>query len=327
MVCAARLRCAPMFSLSRRSGMLKFIARLRRSGLARFAVLIGVAGALAAALVAPAQAQQTTSASCAAVNSGAFTVSALSPVTSSSLTAWNVGDALQLTLRSTDATSRIDGLWSASFAAVSTTTVPTSGTAVVNYTVTPGGKAGGILVDPEGDDTITATCTAAAAPTISSVSPPSGPTTGGTSVTITGTGFNTNPATAVTFGGTAATFSINSDTSITAAAPAHAAGTVVVAVTTPTGTATGSFTYVAPPTVTAVSPNGGPLAGGTPVTISGTNFTGATAVNFGTNVVSFTVVNATSITAVSPAGTGTVNVTVTTAVATSATRSCGSVYL
>jgi IPT/TIG domain/IPTL-CTERM motif len=56
------------------------------------------------------------------------------------------------------------------------------------------------------------------------------------------------------------------------------------------------------PTVTSVSPNIGPTSGGTSVTITGTNFTGATAVQFGgDNSPSFTVVNATTITAVSPA--------------------------
>jgi hypothetical protein len=97
-----------------------------------------------------------------------------------------------------------------------------------------------------------------------------------------------------------------------------------VTVTTPEGTsAAGSadrFTYVV--TVTKIEPNNGPLAGGTSVTITGTNFTGATAVKFGaTNATSFTVNSATSITAVSPAGTGTVDVTVTTSEGTSAAGS------
>jgi hypothetical protein len=72
------------------------------------------------------------------------------------------------------------------------------------------------------------------------------------------------------------------------------------------------------PTIASVSPNEGREAGGTPVTITGTNFTGATAVKFGSaNAKSFKVNSETSITAVSPAGTGTVNVTVTTAGGTS----------
>ena len=67
-------------------------------------------------------------------------------------------------------------------------------------------------------------------------------------------------------------------TSITATTPAHAAGAVDVVVTTPggTGTGTGVYTYVAPPSVTSVSPDAGTVGGGTYVTITGTNFTGAT---------------------------------------------------
>jgi hypothetical protein len=162
-------------------------------------------------------------------------------------------------------------------------------------------------------------------PTVSSVEPASGTTHGGTSVTITGT--NLTGATAVKFGATNATsFTVNSATSITAVSPAGT-GTVDVTVTTPEGTsATGSadqFKYVVPaPTVTKIEPSSGPAAGGTSVTITGTNLSGATAVKFGaTNATSFTVNSATSITAVSPAGTGTVDVTVTTPEGTSATSS------
>jgi hypothetical protein len=67
------------------------------------------------------------------------------------------------------------------------------------------------------------------------------------------------------------------------------------------------------PTITKVQPNAGPGTGGTTVSISGTNFTGATAVKFGSNdATSFTVKSATSITAKSPAGSGVVDVTVAT---------------
>ena len=65
------------------------------------------------------------------------------------------------------------------------------------------------------------------------------------------------------------------------------------------------------PTVTTVSPSSGPGAGGTTVTITGTNFDGTTAVSFGsTPAASFNVVSDTTITAVAPAGAGTVDVTV-----------------
>ena len=161
-----------------------------------------------------------------------------------------------------------------------------------------------------------------AAPTVTGVAPNTGPAAGGTSVTITGDNFS--GATAVKFGGAAAgSFTVVSATQITATSPAGA-GTVDVTVTTPGGTsATGAadrFSYGSVPTVTSVNPNSGPPAGGTSVTITGNNFTGATAVKFGGNAAgSFTVNSATQITAASPAGTGTVDVTVTTPGGTSAT--------
>ena len=76
-----------------------------------------------------------------------------------------------------------------------------------------------------------------------------------------------------------------------------------------------------PPTVTNLSPASGLAAGGTTVVITGTNFTGVSAVRFGaTNAASFTVNSATQITATSPAGSaGTINVTVTAAGGTSGT--------
>jgi hypothetical protein len=160
-------------------------------------------------------------------------------------------------------------------------------------------------------------------PTITGISPASGPTTGGTKVTITGTGFT--GVTQVTFAGVAATsFTVVSATKLTAVSPAGAAGARVIQVTTPSGTSPGSsadlFTYIPPrPTVTAVSPTSGPTTGGTKVTVTGTSFTGATEVTFaGVAATSFTVVSATKLTAVSPAGAaGARNIQVTTPSGTS----------
>ena len=139
----------------------------------------------------------------------------------------------------------------------------------------------------------------------------------GTNLTgATAVHFGTNPGTSIS-GVTA--------TSLTVTSPAGT-GTVDVTVTTPNGTSavnapSDQFTYNAPalPTVTGVSPNNGPTGGGTSVTVSGTNLTGATAVHFGTNAgTSISGVTATSLTVTSPAGTGTVDVTVTTPNGTSA---------
>jgi outer membrane autotransporter protein len=72
------------------------------------------------------------------------------------------------------------------------------------------------------------------------------------------------------------------------------------------------------PAVTELSPQTGPAAGGTSVTITGTDFTGATGVKFGgTPAASFTVESATRIKATAPAGTGVVDVRVSTAGGTS----------
>ncbi len=168
------------------------------------------------------------------------------------------------------------------------------------------------------------------APSIASVSPNMGATSGGTSVTITGAYLA--GATAVDFGVTAASsFTINADGSITAVTPAEAAGKVDVSVVTPSGSSpvvtADEFTFIVmAPIVTAISPPSGPTIGGTQVTITGSNFTGATAVNFGAiAATSFTVTSATTITAVSPGSnagqTGAVDVTIVTPWATSPTGS------
>jgi Autotransporter beta-domain/Bacterial Ig-like domain (group 3)/IPT/TIG domain len=165
----------------------------------------------------------------------------------------------------------------------------------------------------------------AGAPTVTAINPANGPIAGGTAVTITGT--NLLNATNITIGGNALTaVTVVDATTIKGTTPGHAAGAVNVAVTTPAGNGIGTnlFTYINPvslaPTVTSVSPGTGVPAGGTTVTITGTNFTNATTVMFGgTNAAFFSVISSTSITARSPAGSGTVHVTVTTANGTSAT--------
>ncbi|MEU5808658.1 IPT/TIG domain-containing protein [Streptomyces sp. NPDC047718] len=159
-------------------------------------------------------------------------------------------------------------------------------------------------------------------PTINTINPSQGPTTGGTTVTLTGTGMTGSIA--VRFGSTNATsFTVNSATQITAVSPPYAAGAAAVTVVHPTGTSNSvMFTYTAAqvPVVTDIAPNNGPTAGGTSVILTGTGFTGATAVKFaGVPATSFTVNSATQITAVTPAGNaGAAAVTVTTPAGTSA---------
>jgi len=164
-----------------------------------------------------------------------------------------------------------------------------------------------LFADPE---SVTATAT------ITSVVQNAGPSSGGQSVTITGT--NLGCATSVTFGGTAATsFTVDSPTQITATTPAHAAGAVDVVVNTAgnTATLTAGYTFADAPTIGTISPNAGPLGGGQSVTITGTNLTNATSVTFdGIAATTFVVDLATQITAMTPAhAAGIVNVIVTTA--------------
>lgn len=206
------------------------------------------------------------------------------------------------------------------------TSVSFRGTPAVSFTVvsdtqitatapaSAAGPADVSITTPGGTATAVGAYTYVAAPTITALNPTAGSTAGGNSVTITGSGFTT--ATGVSFGGTLATaFTVVSDTQIVAAAPAGAAGTVDVSVTTFGGTATAvnAYTYVAPPTITALSPTAGPTSGGTAVTITGTAFTTASSVSFGGTPTSFTVISDTQIVAISPAGTaGSVDVVVTT---------------
>jgi len=159
-----------------------------------------------------------------------------------------------------------------------------------------------------------------AAPTLDSISPSTGPTAGGTSVTITGTNFISGAT--VTIGGSQCIgITIVSTTSITAVTPPGTTGAKNIVVTTPRGSATltGAFTYYADPAVTTISPTSGPATGGTLVTIHGTLFTGATGVSFGgIPATDFIVDNDSQITATTPAhAAGSADVTVTNAGGTS----------
>ncbi len=185
---------------------------------------------------------------------------------------------------------------------------------------------------------------------VTGVSPVSGTTVGGNTVTITGTGLAR--AAAVRFGGVRGTIIADSDTRITVTSPPRTvtaamtvttaaitgdpgrqitgtgAGTVDITVTTPFGTskttAADRFTYTAPqPAVTGISPGGGGTAGGTTVSITGTGLAGATGVRFGSADATIVADSSTQITATSPPGTSTVPITVTTPAGTSSSVPVG----
>jgi prepilin-type processing-associated H-X9-DG protein len=161
-------------------------------------------------------------------------------------------------------------------------------------------------------------------PTLISVSPNSGPTNAATSITLTGT--NLAPVTQVNIGtGTSqvtvpsSAFTSISATSISFPAPitSTGAGVMSVTATSPYGVsainASAQFTYL--PVVTSLSPNSGPGAGGTSVTITGKGLTGTTAVTFGSSTITtgITVTSDTQIQVASPTvnSTGAVTVSVT----------------
>jgi hypothetical protein len=154
----------------------------------------------------------------------------------------------------------------------------------------------------------------AAPPTVQAVSPQVGPTAGGTTVTVTGSGFG-GPGTSVSFGGVDGTVSGGSSTSLTVVTPAHDAGQVNVVVGNPDGqsaTLVGGFSFRDGPIIDRISPAFGPLAGGTAVTISGSGFGGpGTTVAFGDSAAVVSGGSSTSLTVTTPAHTaGVVDVAV-----------------
>lgn len=251
-----------------------------------------------------------------------FTYFAPPAVTSVSPNAGPVGGGTSITISGTD----FLGATSVTFNGAPATTFTINSANMISA-ITPAGGVGTVdirVTTPNGTSALSAAdqFTYAAAPTVNGVTPSSGPASGGTTVTINGTGFSSDSS--VKFGATAATITVNSATQITATSPAHAAGTVDITVKTPGGTSATSgadqFTYVPAPTVTGIAPNSGPGTGGTTVTINGTNFGSVSAVTFGgTAAASYSVDSNLQITATAPAGFGTVDVRVTTDGGTSAT--------
>jgi Flp pilus assembly pilin Flp len=151
-----------------------------------------------------------------------------------------------------------------------------------------------------------------AVPTLTGIAPTTGPESGGTTITLTGTNFA--PGASVSVGGVPATVTNVTATQITAVTPSGTAGAKPVIVTNTDGQATSSvtFTYTAGPRITSVTPSVGQLVGTRTVSIGGTNFvSGATVRLNGVNV-TVNSVSATTISADFPgsATTGSVSVQV-----------------
>ena len=156
-------------------------------------------------------------------------------------------------------------------------------------------------------------------PTVSSVTPRYGLTTGGTTVTIVGT--ELADASSATFAGHPAHVTADTNDEITVVTPVGEAGTAPVVVATSYGASAANsgaqFGYVAPgaqPTIKKISAKKGPASGGTTVTITGTDLSGPLRVTFGgVAAPAYADGSATAMTATAPPGTsGTVEVSVTT---------------
>ncbi|MGW7639944.1 IPT/TIG domain-containing protein [Streptomyces decoyicus] len=214
------------------------------------------------------------------------------------LTGVNLTGATAVTFGTTPATS---------FTVVS----PTQITAVVP--VGPAGPVTLTVTTPGGTSSLQSAYFYVNTPILTAVAPPSGPLSGGNTVTLTGA--NLIEATAVRFGTTAATaFTVVSDTRITAVVPAGAAGPADVTVTTAGGTSNAvSYAYLPAPVVATLIPNQGPTSGGITFTLTGTHLAQATAVLVGGSPAGFTVVSDSHIVVDAPPGApGPLDVTVTT---------------
>jgi IPT/TIG domain len=237
--------------------------------------------------------------------------------------------------------------------ATSISAFPPAGSGQVNITVTTASTDGTSLQTSA--TSAADTYAYAAVPTVTNVVPSTGPVNGGNTVVISGTNFESTSGSGANYSAThvivdttdisitpcppsptAPCFNVDTTGQITVKDfPAHAAGSVDITVVTPGGTSATSandlYTFVPLPTVTSVSPKSGPVAGGTAVTLTGTDFEGSgfstTQVNVGGVPVTscgtapcFTLNSATSITVDVPAeSAGTVDITVTTQEGTSAT--------
>jgi hypothetical protein len=199
----------------------------------------------------------------------------------------------------------IDGALATNISVTGTTTItlltPSAQTGIGTKDVIISSTENGVL-------TVTNGYTYNATPAASGpINPNNGPTSGGTPITITGSGF-VAPVT-VNIGGTPATgVVVTSTTTVTAITPARPSpGTVNVTVTSSfTGDTVipAGFTYNTTPTVTSISPDSGPATGNQTVQIDGANFTGNVTVTFGgTPMTGIVVSNGdTRITGITPAG-------------------------
>jgi hypothetical protein len=165
-----------------------------------------------------------------------------------------------------------------------------------------------------------------AAPSIASIDPPNAPTAGGQLVTIRGNNFSTTGV--VQIGSSPCNLGPSgswSHTEIRCTLPAGHGRAAPVAITVDGQTGNGTYAY-APPIVATVSPTTGPAAGGTLLTLMGTNFGIAPSVTIGGSPCVVQTSSHGSITCRTPLGSGSQPIVVT-ALDQSATAPSPFVYM
>ncbi|MEA3337294.1 MAG: IPT/TIG domain-containing protein [Chloroflexota bacterium] len=204
------------------------------------------------------------------------------------------------------------------FGGIPATQVDVYPTAITAYTP-PGVGLGTVDVVVTNPDLQTAVLTGGYTfvppPTVLSVTPDSGSSTGGTQVTISGQGFFAGSSdTRVWFGNLEATdVAVLSDTQIQAVTP-MGNGVARVLVLNPdfqTGELLDAFTFVYPPTLLKIVPEAGPLDGGNTVWLGGYGFQPGATVLFGDRPATVESVTPNLITVAAPSGTGQIELEVT----------------
>jgi hypothetical protein len=196
--------------------------------------------------------------------------------------------------------------------------VPCGATVFVSATqvtcLTPAGTGGPHVVSVENGDgqlgaSATELYTYSNAPSISNVSPPFGPSAGGQTVRINGSGFIAGGGLTASINGTpCGSTTWVSATQLDCVTPSGSGASVTVAVQNPdlqSGSASAAFSYVTAPTVTSVGLGFGPISGGASLTINGTgfrNFPGLIARVNNVACMSTIFVSATQLTCLTPGG-------------------------
>jgi hypothetical protein len=203
------------------------------------------------------------------------------------------------------------------------------------YCSTPAsGSLGAVNVTLTNPDTTTYTLVSGFTyqnpPTFSSISPIAGPVTGGTAVTVNGTGFISGAT--VDLGGTPCTsVVVLSSTQLTCMTGAHASGLVALTVMNPDTqyfSAPNAFDFVPPPAPSGVTPTSGSALGGTTLTVTGTNFISGATVSIDGVSCPTTFVNSSTLTCVAPShAAGAVDLKVTNPDSQSTTLSSAYLYL